>query len=325
MTTPSSSKAWNVLSWMAILLLSGLSLYLWNDRAQLKQNIENQRQELTQVNEFYDDLEKEFSAATEELNNLKTDNVELNNLIESQKAELRSQKNRIARLARENKDLGQARIELNAIRQRVSSYIAQIEELKSQNQALANSNFSLREEKKILTGEIEKERKRTEEIMESKTLLVSENENLQAERDQLFVKVSAASVIDVADIQVQGYKIKGNGKLTKKTRAKKVNIVQVCFKATKNLVTDAGTESFMVRIINPMGETLFLENKGSGVLHTSDADQVRYTGTVDIEYQNTEAPVCMQWQPELPFMKGKYQVEIYNKGYKVGASIFELK
>ena len=324
MTTNASKKAWSTLSMAAIILLTGLSGYLWNERTKLNQSLENVKSELTQVNHFYDELETEFDAATAELNNLKTDNVELNNLIENQKAELLSQKNRIARLFRENKDLGQAKIELNELRKRVSGYIVQIDELKAQNEALAHSNFALREEKKILTGEIQSEREKSEQILAAKTLLVSENENLLTEKERLSKKISIASVIQVADVQVQGYKVRSSGKLSKKSKAKKVNIIQVCFKADDNLVVTPGQETFIVRIVNPMGETLFMENKGSGVMINEADDQLRYTSTVDVAYENTEVPVCMQWQPDIPFMKGVYQIEIYNKGYRVAQTDFKL-
>ncbi len=324
MSTQGFNKTQSIMAGLAIFLLSGLSLYLWKERSQLRQALDRQTTELNQVNEFYDELEMEFEAANKELNSMKTENTQLNELIESQKAELRQQRNRIARLARENKDLSKARIALDELRTRVNGYLAQIEKLKAENQALANTNMALREEKNILTREIQDERLKSEEILEAKALLMSKNETLSQERDMLSKKVSAASVIQISDIQAQGYKIRKSGKLANKRKAKKVDMIQVCFKAGSNLVAQAGKESFFVRIVNPIGETLFLKDKGSGVLSTNEDEQLRFTNAVDVDYQNKELPVCIQWHPELPFMKGSYKIEIFNKGYKVGQSNLEL-
>ena len=49
------------------------------------------------------------------------------------------------------------------------------------------------------------------------------------------------------------------------------------------------------------------------------------TVALPIKLDNGETNVCGAWQPGQNFAKGKYTVEIYNKGYLVGTGAFNLK
>ena len=81
----------------------------------------------------------------------------------------------------------------------------------------------------------------------------------------------------------------------------------------------------MVRLISPVGETLAIEELGSGVMETSNGEQMRYTAVKEYDYNNDEATLCMIWAPNVAFQAGDYQVEIYNKGYLTGEGTFNLK
>lgn len=326
MTNSESNNAFKIIASILILCLAGLSAYLFMGRSQQNELIANQQIEINELTGFYADLNDEFAVAKEELNSMKTDNEELNALIDAQKADLDNQRNRISRLVRENKDLGQAKVELANVRNRVSEYIKQIDALKGENKALVQSNFSLQEEKKVLISEIENERTLTANLTTAKSALTIEKEELVTERQALASKVDLASVIQTRDIQIQGFKVKDSGKLVKKSRAKAVDLLQVCFQADQNLVVSPGQETFYVRIVNPLGETMAMESLGSGTLDLSaSSEMVRYTQSTQIDYANETVPMCIQWRPELPFNKGGYQVEVFNKGHRVGSSEFVLK
>mgnify|MGYP000565292290 CR=1 FL=1 len=77
--------------------------------------------------------------------------------------------------------------------------------------------------------------------------------------------------------------------------------------------------------IDPTGETLAVEDLGSGVLTNNSSEEVRYTKVKEIDYSNDNVDACMLWEPNLPFQKGEYQVEIFNKGFLSGQGAFKLK
>jgi len=139
-------------------------------------------------------------------------------------------------------------------------------------------------------------------------------------------KVNIASVVNVGDVSATGWKIRRNGKTAKKKYAKNVDRLELCFNTSENLVTDPGDELFHIRIINPLGETLAVEEMGSGVMtDASDKEQIRFTQAQTIDYQNESTQICMNWEPSTGFDKGLYSVEVYNKGYIAGRGEFRLK
>ncbi|MEL6863869.1 MAG: hypothetical protein AAFP19_05595, partial [Bacteroidota bacterium] len=146
------------------------------------------------------------------------------------------------------------------------------------------------------------------------------------EKSVLAKKVNIASVVKVDNLNVSGEKIRKNGKPVKKKSAKSVDRLKICFNATSNQVVESGNEQFFVRIINPLGETLAVEDLGSGVMtNAASNEEIRYTQVKELDYGNDEVNACMFWEPNTSFQKGTYEVEIYNKGYLAGKGSFTLK
>ena len=138
--------------------------------------------------------------------------------------------------------------------------------------------------------------------------------------------VVRASVINVQGVNVEGLKIKGSGKAKETDRADKVQQLKVCFNTTQNAVAKPGKEQFYVRIINPTGETLAIEEMGSGIMNGSDSkEQIRYTKVKEYDYSNDETQLCFLWEPKVAFEAGTYNVEVYNKGYISGTGKFTFK
>ncbi|RMG80460.1 MAG: hypothetical protein D6714_14605, partial [Bacteroidetes bacterium] len=99
-----------------------------------------------------------------------------------------------------------------------------------------------------------------------------------------------------------------------------------CFKTTVNDVAKAGPEQFYIRIINPVGETMAIEELGSGkMINKSTGEEILYTQVKEYDYANDETQLCFNWMPNVPFQKGRYDVEIYNKGHLAGKGSFLLK
>ena len=257
-------------------------------------------------------------------------NDELNTLIDKQKEELKTQKDKIAQMIRSGRaskaDLANARQQIQDLTAQAEQYMAEITDLKGQNEALTAQTVQLTEDKTALESEVAKERVMNEELTTAKAALVSEKETLETEKAELSKKVGIASVVKVGNIDASGWKIKKSGKPVKKRYARNIDRLTICFNATENKVTEPGTEKFYVRVINPVGETLAIEELGSGVLtSTASEEQIRFTQVSDLEYQNSEANVCVNWEPNIPFQQGTYEVQIYNKGYLAGQTSFTLK
>lgn len=132
--------------------------------------------------------------------------------------------------------------------------------------------------------------------------------------------------IRVNDILISPVEITNSGEEISNSRASKVTKVKICFTTEANQVVEAGKEIFYVCIIDPMGAPLSIERLGSGVAFDEKSGiDLRYTFIAACNYVNNEMQVCGAWRPGQTFIKGKYVVEVRNKGYTVSSAHFTLK
>ena len=158
-----------------------------------------------------------------------------------------------------------------------------------------------------------------EQLADAKAQLVNEKE-------QLSKSVEIGSVVQVKGVNVTPQKIRNSGKTADQKAAKKTDQLKVCFTTIANELAKPGTEKFFIRIINPRGETLAIDDLGSGITtNVKTGEEVRFTQVAEYDYMNDETQLCFNWKPDTAFESGEYEVEIYNKGYLSGKGSFSLK
>ncbi len=290
-----------------------------------KQNAELTTQ-LDESNEIRKQTEDQYQQALAELEEMRSSNEELNALIDQQKEELRLQKEKIDDLIANGQNLSAARTELRKLRNQVKGYVAELNQLREQNAALSSENANLTERNDSLNFDLETERMNNAQLSSERALLVSEKEELVDNNAELARKVSIASVIQVDNIEVAGQKERRSGKMVTRRNASNIDQLQICFNTEANEVAEPGNEYFLIRVINPQGETLAIDDYGSGVF-TSQAtgEQIRYTIQKEFAYDRTAGSMCTVWAPGQEFSEGTFKVEIYNKGFLAGTSEFTLK
>lgn len=304
---------------VGVILLAVIGFLAYSNISKARQ-LEQTVTELNESEDLRKELETQYNTALADLEAQKTTNQELNAMIDQQKAELEQQKNRISELLRNKGKLDKARVEIENLKSQASAYLAQIDKLKAENQALAGENAQLSMAKDSLNSNLQRKTAENEALSSAKAQLVSE-------KDALVSKVNVASVIKMKQITAVGQKVKGSGKVKDENSAKGVDQIKVCFTTLDNAVAKPGVEKFFVRIINPLGETLAIEDMGSGMItNKKTGEEVRFTKVEELDFANEEAQSCIVWAPTNPsFMKGDYTVEVYNKGYLAGTSKLSLK
>ncbi len=326
-----------------VILLILLAILLYNKYGDQKE-IETQEIELAQAEEVKAELQKEYDNAISELDEALAENNDIKGIIAQQKEDLSQQRKKIERIIREGKvnrsKLSEAREEIKNLIRRQTEFIAKIDQLERENRQLTEKTVVLTKEKTSLQEEVSVERQVNEGLQSEKTRLEQEKaelENtkveleektatLETQKEELTQKVNIASVVQTQNIRATGYKIRNSGKRVKKNYAKNVDVLNICFKALDNGVAPAGTEAFYVRVVSPLGETLAIENLGSGVLiNRQTNEQIRYTKVKEVDYANEAVDICLDWQPEQAFVKGQYLIEVYNKGSLAGTGDFTLK
>ncbi|MDX2281698.1 MAG: hypothetical protein NW218_19065 [Saprospiraceae bacterium] len=308
---------------VAIAILLGLCVFLLVSKYKTGQTLTLTQTELTEQKAAFADLDTKYNEAVTQLEQQKGINAELDNKINAQLQQLETQKNEISGLIRDKKDYraGMARLE-----KQKNEYLAQIDELKKQVGILTETNQQQGQQISSLSTTLNETKTKLDEESTAKAALVSEKSTLEAEKTQLAKKVDIASAIRVKNVTTKSVQVKSNGKEKTKSRAGKVDKLNICFTTEPNEVVPAGEETFYLRIIDPTGAPLAIESLGSGVATDKrNETDVRYTTTATCNYQNGETNVCGSWQPGQNFAKGKYKVEVYNKGYLVGSGAFNLK
>ncbi len=307
----------------AIILLLGVNAYLLYNKSKLSSQNNQLTSQLTETERLKAELEGQYDMAIKDLETQKSDNVEMNTLIETQKTELQTQKSRIAGLVKSKTDISAAKAKLDNL---LGEYRSQIDQLKAANEKLSADNTNLNTQNNQLTTDLQTEKSTTADLSTAKAALVSDKQNLTSQNENLNRKVTRASVIGVSEVKITGFKVDEKDREKKKKYAKNINRLRVTFNAAANQITDGGTEAFYIRLISPLGESLAREDMGSGTLTTTDTkEKVRYTTMKEINYANSKTEVSLNWDQTEELAKGLYKVEIFNKGYKCGEGNFKLK
>ena len=317
-TTQSKQNLTAILIGIIVLLL-GLVGYFWYNMSKLSNTNQVQQTEMMELQKVQAELDQDYQAALESLEEMRGSNAQLNALIDSQKIELKTQKEKINGLIWNKKELDKARSELKSLNANVAKYLADIDQLKVENKILSDDNTKL-------NMSLEEEIKAKEDVIQAKNTLVTEKESLTKTNAALGSKVDMANAIKINFMEVKGYEIKDDGKLKEKSKAKDIELLRVCFLTETNMVTPSGQKKFFIRILNPQGETIAIEAQGSGVITNKlDNSQVRYTTSGDIEYKNEDTNACIDWTLSDKLLKGDYKIEMYNNGFLVGKGQFKLK
>lgn len=308
---------------VAIAALLGLCVFLLVSKLNTGKQLDATTMELTQQKEAMTELETKYNDAVTQLEQQKGINAELDAKINEQLQSLETQKNEIAGLIQKNKEYRGA---MNTFERQKNQYLAEIDNLKKQVGDLTASNTQLTTQNQELSTNLTQTQSQLQEESTAKAALISEKTQLETERAQLSKKVDIASAIRVKNVTVKAVDVRSNGKEKSKSRASKVDKLNICFTTEPNEVVPAGEETFQIRVVDPTGAPLAIESLGSGVSVDKKAEsEFRFTTTATCNYSNGETNVCGAWQPGQNFAKGKYSVEVYNKGYLVGTGAFNLK
>lgn len=308
---------------IAIAALLGLCTFLFVSKYKTTQQLDATTTELAQEKQALAELDAKYNEAVTQLEQQKGINAELDAKINEQIRQLETQKNEISGLIRSKNEYKSAMARLESQK---NEYLSQIEELKKQVTGLTETNSQLNNQVQTISSTLNETQTKLQEESAAKASLVSEKTNLETQKKELSKKVDIASAVKVNNIQIKSVDVRKNGKEKSKSKAGKVDKLNICFTTEANEVVPAGEETFYLRIIDPTGAPLAIESLGSGVSTDKKAEsEFRFTTTAVCQYSNSATDVCGAWQPGQDFVKGKYTVEIYNKGYLVGKSAFNLK
>lgn len=273
--------------WILLLAVSLLGTFLlWKDN---KGNVNYYETKMDSLVTARVEIEKELGETYAELNKYKGINSELDSLLVDANAAVDAQQQRIAALIRKERNSNglnsKLKVEIAALKKLRNEYLERVDQLLVANETLKKENVKLSESVESLTKNLE-------------------------------TTVNRASQLRAEYIKVGTYKKRSSGKYVETALSRKANKMEICFSVLENEITPAGPKNVYLRVIEPGGKTLGARSAGSSSFTPNGSkEEVLFTTSTILDYQNTMEDICMVWEDEgTAFVAGTYVTEIYIDG-----------
>jgi hypothetical protein len=201
---------------------------------------------------------------------------------------------------------------------------ALIAQLKEENQTLLSANTELGTQVQTLNST-------NTELQTAKAGLESEKASLNekvtavsSENKALSDKVALAAALKAQNVKVYGITSGGKEKDKDKYRSGKVDKIKIAFTLPSNPVTEQNEKDIYVRLLGPDGAIISDEATGSGIFNYN-GQQVVYTTKQPILYKNNNQLAEIVYARGQKYNSGKYNVELFSEGFKIGEGKFEVK
>ncbi len=289
---------------VVLLLLNSASIYMLFHEKNKREDLGFQKTALEQDFRMLNDTLQNRNTSIEQFTGK---NAELDKTIASKQEEISHQKLTIQNLLKKVK-LTQS--ELKKVKGLMAQYKNSIADMGNQIATLTKQKEELLAQNGQLNQDLSAEKQTTSQLTEKNTLLAK--------------KVKIGSLLPIANIDVEAVKTRRTGREVDVRRAKVASNLKISFETGENKVLDPGPVSLYVRIINPKGETIAVEDQGSGIMQAVESDKpVQYTKKADINYDQSNKKVVVYWGKYIQD-PGTYKVELYQNGYVVGQGQVKL-
>jgi cell division protein FtsB len=191
-----------------------------------------------------------------------------------------------------------------------------IAQLKLENEHLVASNDSLSTHVGTLTSERERLVQRQAELTDSVVTFTAANKELSA-------KVSQAASLKAQNLKVLTVNSRGKTKEKDEYKAKRVDKLKLTFTLPENALTAQESKDIYLRVLDPQGAVVANDATGSGEFEVDGAPS-KFTARESVAYQNNNQKVEMLYD-NAELRPGKYSVELYSEGYKIGGTNFTIK
>jgi peptidoglycan hydrolase CwlO-like protein len=289
------------------LVFLAAGIYLFADSNHKAKEAKTLNTDLVASENRYTDLDSKYTSALGEIESYKGKNAELDSMLAQREKSIKDLRANLSK-ERKTRTLSEKdyKSQLENLNTMVAGLSAKIDSLQKVNGMLIVRTDSMRSD-----------------ISQKQTVI----SDLQTTNSTLTQKVTVASLLIPSDIEVTGLRDKSNGKEAETSRASKVQHLKICWNVPENKTADAGSKTFDVRILNPQGSVLAIQDQGSGTFTSVETkEEMQYTSTATVDYANqAKTGVCSMWSQSTPFAAGKYTAEIYQDGYLIGKQSFELK
>lgn len=308
--SPQKSKTNGALLAALIIMtgLAGVASYLYFDQKKVSENqevtISERVEELSTTRVKLDSISTALDAKIAEVQKLGGDISEL----EKVKAQLEEDK---ASLKRGN------RVSLAKYDAKIKQYEAFLTEKDTLIANLQRENVTLATNVKVLDEENTGLKTERQKLADSVTTVVSKNEELSN-------KVTRAAALKAQNVKVYAVNSRGKVKEDDSYKAKRLDKIKLVYTLLDNPLTKEEPKDVYVRVLDPTGAVVSDMANGSGTF-TVDGNETIYTTKQTINYNNNGQNVELLYTRGIPYKPGKYTVELYSEGFRIGQGQFAIR
>lgn len=197
----------------------------------------------------------------------------------------------------------------------ISKYRKQIASLQDERDKFMSLTASLKEENQQL--QIQKK------TVVNRLIEQTDVNNELSEKNMLLAdNLKKGSIITANSFSAKAIKTRSSGKEIETQRAKRVEVMEVCFTLAENRLAEIGEKSLYVQILNPNNNVI--GEKAS--IDFGDTSLI-YSTKTKITYNKEVLDICIKAEAgkdEKVFTKGTYFVNVFHDDKKLGSTSIEL-
>lgn len=288
--------------------LAGVSSYLYFDQKKVSENqevtISERVEELSTTRVKLDSISTALDAKIAEVQKLGGDVSEL----EKVKAQLEQDKAALRR---------GSRVSIAKYDAKIKQYEAFLVEKDTLIANLQRENVTLATNVKVLDEENTGLKTERQRLTDSVTTVVSQNQELST-------KVTRAAALKAQNVKVYAVNAKGKVKEDDAYKAKRLDKIKLTYTLLDNPLTKEEPKEVYVRVLDPSGAVVSDMANGSGTF-TVDGNETIYTTKQTINYTSNGQNVELLYTRGIPYKPGKYTVELYSEGFRIGAGEFAVR
>jgi hypothetical protein len=133
-----------------------------------------------------------------------------------------------------------------------------------------------------------------------------------------------ASALRAETINVYAISVKGREREATGINSRKVDKIRISFHLVDNSLAKQEEKEIFVRILEPTGAIIADMATGSGVFKYNKQELI-YTTLKRENYTNSHQLVEILYARGQAYRQGKYSIELYCEGYKIGQGTFDVK
>lgn len=133
-----------------------------------------------------------------------------------------------------------------------------------------------------------------------------------------------ASALRAQNVKVYAVNARGKVKEDDSYKAKKLDKIKLTYTLLDNPLTKEEAKEVYVRVLDPNGAVVSDMANGSGTFNV-DGNETIYTTKQTVNYTNNSQNVELLYSRGIPYKPGKYTIELYSEGFRIGAGEFAIR